>query len=322
MGADRGGGSVMKRSFGVGVAIAFAVTSAPAWAQDLTAGKTPPQLFSSDCSACHRSPAGLAKGRDSRTLAGFLKEHYTTKSENANALAAYVSTYSGRDPPPPAADAKRGRRDADAGSNGEESRPGHTPEEPPARRRRTVNLSGEGEKPRTRDDGSRQRAAAVPARQTGESPPESIRLPRAVSPAPSRQREPVDAFEQIRNYLTSGLGLESLAVEAAKARPSTARRRKNEIAQPQGEPAAEPAKSEAEPPVATGTVSAGVASPGGAAARSDGAGTLSPGAEPAASPAPQGEPPAATPSGPASPASGSADSASVGTAAAAPPRVH
>jgi hypothetical protein len=63
----------------------------PALAQDFSAGKTAAQLFASDCSACHKSPAGLAKGRSVSSLTSFLREHYTTKSESAAALAAYLS---------------------------------------------------------------------------------------------------------------------------------------------------------------------------------------------------------------------------------------
>ena len=62
-----------------------------AYAQtDYSAGKTPAQLFSSDCSACHKTPRGLAKTRDVRSLAGFLREHYTSKAESAGALANYL----------------------------------------------------------------------------------------------------------------------------------------------------------------------------------------------------------------------------------------
>lgn len=57
---------------------------------DYSAGKTPPQLFSGDCAACHQSPKGLSKDKDQRSLAGFLREHYTTRPENADALAAYL----------------------------------------------------------------------------------------------------------------------------------------------------------------------------------------------------------------------------------------
>ena len=48
---------------------------------DYSAGKTPPQLFASDCAACHQSPQGLARGRDAGTLTGFLRDHYTTRVE-------------------------------------------------------------------------------------------------------------------------------------------------------------------------------------------------------------------------------------------------
>ena len=76
----------------VGFAAAFAI--APALAEDLTAGKTAAQLFRSDCVACHRSPSGLVKNRgDVSSLASFLREHYTTKSDTAAALAAYVSGF-------------------------------------------------------------------------------------------------------------------------------------------------------------------------------------------------------------------------------------
>src|ERR1700716_1320002 len=71
-------------------------------AQDYTAGKTPAQLFQSDCSACHKTPQGLSRGMDQRSLAGFLREHYTTKQESAGALAAYVASTGGGGQRPPA----------------------------------------------------------------------------------------------------------------------------------------------------------------------------------------------------------------------------
>jgi len=59
-------------------------------AQDYDAGKTGPQLFASDCSACHKGPGGLAKGMDKGALTSFLREHYTSKQESADLLAAYL----------------------------------------------------------------------------------------------------------------------------------------------------------------------------------------------------------------------------------------
>jgi hypothetical protein len=113
--------------FVLGFATAFASASAPA--QDLTAGKTPAQLFRSDCAECHRSPSGLARTRDVRALADFLREHYTTKSETAGALAVYVSSLAaggaagrnrgtGAAAPATGGYPRRNRGEADATANG------------------------------------------------------------------------------------------------------------------------------------------------------------------------------------------------------------
>jgi hypothetical protein len=68
---------------------------------DYSAGKTPPQLFAGDCSACHQSPQGLARGRDAGTLTGFLRDHYTTKVEWAGVLARYLVGVGGTRPRAP-----------------------------------------------------------------------------------------------------------------------------------------------------------------------------------------------------------------------------
>ena len=67
---------------------------------DYSAGKTPPQLFASDCAACHQSPQGLARGRDAGTLTGFLRDHYTTRVEWAGVLANYLVGVGGTRPRP------------------------------------------------------------------------------------------------------------------------------------------------------------------------------------------------------------------------------
>jgi len=76
---------------------------APPHGENLSAGKTPTQLFASDCSACHRSPTGLAKGRGPGQLANFLVEHYTSSRQSAGLLGAYVASIRG---PAPAAAAR------------------------------------------------------------------------------------------------------------------------------------------------------------------------------------------------------------------------
>src|SRR5207344_2730385 len=63
------------------------------------------RTFASNCSACHKSPRGLAK---SGQIAGFLRQHYTTGPEMSAAMAAYLVA-AGAAPPekkgPAAADA-------------------------------------------------------------------------------------------------------------------------------------------------------------------------------------------------------------------------
>jgi hypothetical protein len=178
----------MKWTSSLGAAAVLVLAGAAALAQDFTAGKTPAQLFGSDCSECHRSPAGLAKNRDARTLAGFLRQHYTTKADNASSLAAYVSAFSGA-APPAASPARRAaaspRRDADADVARADPR---TREEPPLRRRPPVNLSGEGEKRPPQEDAGPQRLPGPPR------PPGDIRVSSA--PASNGVRETAFARPQ------------------------------------------------------------------------------------------------------------------------------
>jgi len=73
---------------------------APAWAQNLDAGKPASQIFAEACSGCHRSPRDLK----SNPGASFLREHYTTGSEMASTMAAYLAGGAGgSDPRAPAA---------------------------------------------------------------------------------------------------------------------------------------------------------------------------------------------------------------------------
>jgi hypothetical protein len=58
--------------------------------EDLNRGKTPAQLFASDCADCHRNPRNLAKRENADALADFLRVHYTASRESAAAIAAYL----------------------------------------------------------------------------------------------------------------------------------------------------------------------------------------------------------------------------------------
>ncbi len=73
--------------------IGFAAPSsliAPASAQNLEAGKSPAQLFNGNCGVCHKSARGLLKSVPPGQLPGFLRQHYTTSSDMARAMSAYV----------------------------------------------------------------------------------------------------------------------------------------------------------------------------------------------------------------------------------------
>jgi len=96
-------------------AIAFwAMLPALARAQtNIDQGKPPSEIFANDCAVCHKTTRGLANGKNSLVLQGFLREHYTASREQAAALAAYVLGAGGNGPaPPPAAAQKPGTEHA------------------------------------------------------------------------------------------------------------------------------------------------------------------------------------------------------------------
>lgn len=81
----------MSRRLAPAIALLAALAPAMAHAQtNIDEGKTPAQIFASDCAVCHKAVRGLANGRGSLALTGFLSEHYTSSRQEAAALAAYV----------------------------------------------------------------------------------------------------------------------------------------------------------------------------------------------------------------------------------------
>jgi len=69
----------------------------PVQAQNLEAGKSPSQIFAGTCSACHKSPRGLLKAVPAGSLPGFLRQHYTTSSDMASLLSAYLISHGATD---------------------------------------------------------------------------------------------------------------------------------------------------------------------------------------------------------------------------------
>jgi hypothetical protein len=92
--------------FGRGVALgllALAVASSAGAQGNLDRGKSAAELYTSACATCHKSPQNVSKTKWLFGLESFLRQHYTSSSESAAILAAYLK---GREKP--SADAQRG----------------------------------------------------------------------------------------------------------------------------------------------------------------------------------------------------------------------
>ncbi len=106
------------------------LTAGAARAQNLDAGKSPSQIFSSTCNACHKSPRGLLKNTPASSLPGFLRQHYTTGSDMASVLSSYLISNGAADPRYQSKDQKKdARRDARQDAR-PEGRPEGRPEQP------------------------------------------------------------------------------------------------------------------------------------------------------------------------------------------------
>jgi hypothetical protein len=89
------------------------VVCGPVRAEDLDAGKSGAKIFETDCSTCHRTPRGIARGKSARALADFLRAHYTTGRGPASSVAEYLVSVGGRQGRPAAAGAEPAPRSAD-----------------------------------------------------------------------------------------------------------------------------------------------------------------------------------------------------------------
>lgn len=78
------------RGLWLGLAL-LAGTGAACAQENLDEGKSAAQLFASACSACHKSPQGLAKSANVGAMTDFLRQHYTASKESAGLLAGYLA---------------------------------------------------------------------------------------------------------------------------------------------------------------------------------------------------------------------------------------
>ena len=83
--------TVLRRGIRLVIGMLALCLAGGSWAQEsLDRGKSPAQLFASDCSGCHKSPQGLGKSGGLAGLDSFLREHYTASTEIASAIASYL----------------------------------------------------------------------------------------------------------------------------------------------------------------------------------------------------------------------------------------
>jgi mono/diheme cytochrome c family protein len=101
-------------------AVLVALAPAVGQAQDFDQGKTPAQIFHSDCAICHNSTAPLTKSMGEGALASFLAVHYTENREVAAMLAHYLATQ--RVPDEPRRAKRSGRHRPDAGASAAKDR--------------------------------------------------------------------------------------------------------------------------------------------------------------------------------------------------------
>ena len=102
-----------------------ALGAGPALGQDnFDAGKTPAQLYASDCAICHKTPNGMSQAGGIFGLSGFLREHYTASREAANAIAAYVQSIDKGPPPSEKRPTKRSAKRDEKSKAGEAKKQG------------------------------------------------------------------------------------------------------------------------------------------------------------------------------------------------------
>jgi hypothetical protein len=127
--------------------------------ENLDAGKSPSQIFSNTCSACHKSPRGLLKNTPASSLPGFLRQHYTTGTDMASVLSSYLISNGAADPRYQAKDQPKQKDAKQDGKSDQSDRPGRR--QPPAASAQEASrpdadgATPQGEGARPRRDGKR-----------------------------------------------------------------------------------------------------------------------------------------------------------------------
>ena len=196
---------------------------------DLDEGKSPQQMFSSSCSVCHQSPAGLAKGRGAGQLSSFLRQHYTTGSGQASSLASFLASpgFDRGAPTPVRAIARRQARQTREARSHEQATRKPKPEE--ARRDSPVAATHPQRRIRN-EDGTTQPVDGL------------VVLPPGASEVPDDDRKPAERRRETRPDAAPG--------RQRQPRPSEIKPAETKPAEPaQPVEVAKPAEPEPAPPV-------------------------------------------------------------------------
>lgn len=178
----------------VAVLLALGITVAqPARAQNLEAGKSSAQIFTSTCSVCHKSPRGLLRTVPPNAVGSFLRQHYTTSAEMASALGAYLVSNGatdarGRQDGPAEPKQRRQRRGAPEAVAPDEAAPAPQAEEPKVQRgRKSKRRAARSRKPsRPRSAATRSGCARSRLSPKPPSPKPPSRRPLRLSPTRAR----------------------------------------------------------------------------------------------------------------------------------------
>ncbi|WP_315832325.1 hypothetical protein [Bradyrhizobium prioriisuperbiae] len=205
-----------------------------AQAQNLDAGKSPGQIFNSNCAACHKSARGLLKTVSPSSLSGFLRQHYTTGSDMAQMLSGYLMANGATAADSRQGGARRGRPEAgtnlrpdapigSAAPEGDRAREqAQRPDSGPAGRRQRQNPDAAVQPDGTQVSGAPAEPAGMKAKQKlakknrkGEPPKTETKTePAATEPTPDVAAKPEAAPEAATSAAVKDVAKER-AIDAA-----------------------------------------------------------------------------------------------------------
>jgi hypothetical protein len=170
----------------------------PAEPTSIDAGKNGEQLFRTNCSECHKTAAGLARGGGILGVQSFLRTHYTASRESAAVLAAYLNAMDAAARPGDRPARRSARPDARPAKKDEGKASAAKPTEA-----KPAEAKPEEAKPaEAKSEESPRPPASVPAPESksAEPPPASVPAaesqpaePQAAPPAAPAEQKPADA---------------------------------------------------------------------------------------------------------------------------------